>query len=326
MTRLAIDVMGGDLGVAPLVLGAIQALKELPDLNLILVGSKDEIVASIDVHCYGSRVSIVDVPDVVDMDDNPLAALRNKPDASMPAALDLLAEGKVDAVVSAGNTGALVAFGVQKIGMQDHFSRPAICTQMPAATGTTWLLDLGATLSANQDRFLELAKLGAEQCRAYNGVHRPRVGLLNVGVEEGKGTEELALAATQMVNETDYEYCGYVEGSSIFSEQVDVVVCDGFSGNVAIKTAQGMLRLIVEKISQWRESGWFSRILLWAFSPALKRIARELNPATYNGAPLLGLKGLVVKSHGHAGEQDFSNAVLLAVKIIERKGKMAADS
>lgn len=322
MIRLAIDVMGGDLGIAPLVRGAIHSLKELPELHLTLVGDEDEIVASPNFHHHSNRLTIIDAPDVVDMEDSPLTALRNKPSASMPVALDLLSGDEVAAVVSAGNTGALVAFSVQKIGMQDNFSRPAICTQMPTATGRTWLLDLGATLSATEDRYLELARLGAEQCRAYNGIQRPRVGLLNVGVEETKGTEALALAANRMADESDYEYCGYVEGDSIFSDKVDVVVCDGFSGNVAIKTAQGVARLIVDKISRSRDSGWFFRLLLWVFSPVLKRVAQELNPAVYNGAPLLGLKSLVVKSHGNAGEQDFANAIVLAARTVERKSKI----
>ena len=324
MIRLAIDVMGGDRGIAPLVRGAIQALKEILELHLTLVGNQDDILASADLQHHTDRLKVVDAPDSVGMDDDPLAALRNKPSASMPAALDMLSEGSVDAVVSAGNTGALVAFSVQKIGMQDDFSRPAICTQMPTAAGRTWLLDLGATLSASEDRFIELARLGADQCRAYNGIPRPRVGLLNVGVEESKGTEELTLAANRMAEEPSYEYCGYVEGGSIFTEEVDVVVCDGFSGNVAIKTAQGVARLVVDKFSRCSESRWYIRILLWAFSPLLKRIAQELNPAIYNGAPLLGLKGLVVKSHGNAGEQDFANAILLAAKTVERKRKVAA--
>ena len=326
MIRLAIDVMGGDLGVAPLVRGAIQALKEFPKLHLILVGDEDEIVASTDFHSYSDRLNIINAPDVVDMEDNPLAALRNKPSASMPVALDMLTEEKVDAVVSAGNTGALVAFGVQKIGMQESFSRPAICTQMPTATGRTWLLDLGATLSATADRYLELAQLGADQCRAYNGIQRPRVGLLNVGVEEVKGTEELSHAANRMADEPGYEYCGYVEGGSIFSEEVDVVVCDGFSGNVAIKTAQGVAQLIIDKLSRSRDSGWFVRLLLCIFAPIFRRIASELNPAIYNGAPLLGLNGLVVKSHGNAGEQDFANAIILAARTLERKRKLPPTS
>lgn len=319
MIRLAIDIMGGDQGVSPLVLGAIQALKEIPELNLTLVGNQDEILTCVDLQHHESRLKVVDAPDSVDMDDNPLAALRNKPSASMPKALDMLVDGTVDAVVSAGNTGALVAFSVQKIGMQEDFSRPAICTQMPTATGRTWLLDLGATLSATEDRLLELARLGADQCRAYNDIFRPRVGLLNVGVEEGKGTEELSLAASRMAEESAYEYCGYVEGGSIFTKEVDVVVCDGFSGNVAIKTAQGVARLVADKFSRRSESKWYIRLSLWVFSPLLKRVAQELNPAIYNGAPLLGLKGLVVKSHGNAGEQDFANAILLAARTVERK-------
>ena len=314
MPRLAIDVMGGDHGVSPLVLGALNALKASHDLNITLVGDADQISPCLN-NAFRDRLSVLHASDVVDMDDNPLSVLRAKPDASMAMAIDLVVESKVDAVVSAGNTGALVSFGVKKAGMREGFSRPAICTQVPNVRGRTWLLDLGATLSATHDRLVELAKLGAEQCRAYSQIEKPRVGLLNVGVEQGKGTDELQKAAERLREEEGLEYGGYVEGGCIFSEAVDVVVCDGFSGNIAIKTAEGVSKLLRQKFSDPKTLSWIGKLALWIARKAMRKAGSEVDPALFNGAPLLGLNKLIIKSHGNADARGFENAVLLAAKF-----------
>ena len=319
MVRLAIDVMGGDHGIAPLVMGALRALKKSPSLHLTLVGDPEQIQACLSESSVRDRYQIAKALEAVDMEDNPLGALRTKPAASMAVALDLAVDQEVDGVVSAGNTGALVAFSVKKVGMMEKYSRPAICTQVPNATGRTWLLDLGATLAATEDRLVELAKLGAAQCRAYNQIEKPKVGLLNVGVEVGKGTEELQLASERLANDDQIEYCGYVEGSSIFSSSIDVVVCDGFSGNVAIKAAQGVAQLIVARFSKLDGLSLFERLRLWLAGSALRQIGRQLDPSAYNGAPLLGLKHLVVKSHGNADARGFANAILLAESMAARQ-------
>ena len=319
MIRLAIDVMGGDHGIAPLVAGAVRALQENPELHLTLVGDACQLESCLLDNSYSGRIKIEEASEIVGMEDNPLEALRNKQSSSMAKALDLVVDDKVDGVVSAGNTGALVAFSVNKIGMAEGVSRPAICTQMPNPNGRTWLLDLGATLVATEDRLVELARLGSSQCRIYNRIKKPRVGLLNVGVEAGKGGEELQLASDRLAAESEFEYCGYVEGSSIFSESIDVVVCDGFSGNVAIKTAQGVAQLIVAKFSNLDGLGWLDRLRLWLAAPALKQIGRQLDPTLYNGAPLLGLRRLVVKSHGSANKRGFANAILLAAQTAEQE-------
>ena len=314
MPRLAIDVMGGDHGVSPLVLGAISALKVSQNLHIVLVGDSSQINPCL-TNDYQDRLSVLHAPEVVDMQDNPLSVLRAKPDASMAMAIDLAIDSKVDGVVSAGNTGALVSFGVKKAGMREGYSRPAICTQVPNVKGRTWLLDLGATLSASDDRLVELAKLGADQCRTYSQIDKPRVGLLNVGVEQGKGTDELQKAAERLRDEQGLKYSGYVEGGCIFSEAVDVVVCDGFSGNIAIKTAEGVSKLLREKFADPSTLTWYGKLALWIASKAMRKAGSEVDPALFNGAPLLGLNKLIIKSHGNADARGFENAVLLADKL-----------
>jgi len=322
MIRLAIDAMGGDQGVAPLVQGCQLALLHDPKLQLQVIGDTDQLASCMsflnDTKASSGlrhRIEVVHASSEVDMTDDPLSSLRNKTDSSMAIAMDMLANKEVDAVVSAGNTGALVAFGVQKVGTQEGVTRPAICTQVPTTSGKTWLLDLGAMLSNDEDRLVELAKLGAQQARDYDGLTKPKVALLNVGVESLKGTPELQGAASRLELEEGLRYEGFVEGSSIFSGAVDVIVCDGFSGNVAIKTAQGVASLLMGKFAAASRSNFLKRAALAVVAPTLRHLGDDLNPSLYNGAPLLGLRQLVVKSHGHTDASGFANAIGVATKM-----------
>ena len=322
MVKIAIDVMGGDHGVAPLVQGCHRALIQNPSLQLQLIGDTDQIERCLSslirvqaANSLRGRIEIVHAPIEIDMTDDPLSSLRNKTDSSMAVAMDLLASHSTSAVVSAGNTGALVAFGVQKVGTREGISRPAICTQIPTNSGRTWLLDLGATLANDEARLVELAKLGAQQARDYDSLTKPKVALLNIGVELMKGTRELQGAASALELEEGLQYDGFIEGSSIFSGDVDVVVCDGFSGNVAIKTAQGIASLLMSKFAAASRSNLLTRAVLAIIAPALRHLGDDLSPSLYNGAPLLGLRQLVVKSHGNADAFSFANAIGVATKM-----------
>ena len=316
MAHLAIDLLGGDKGSAPLLLGAIQALNISDDLSLTLLGDAriDQIPASV-----RSRVQLLPNSRAVNMEDSPVGALRNKSDSSMAEAIRLHASGAADAVVSAGNTGALVGFGVQILRLLDGITRPAIAAAVPTTSGKTWLLDIGATLQLSEQRLCELANLGAALCRVSDGKASPRVGLLNIGTEGHKGREELKAASDLMSASQGYDFVGYVEGGDLFDGSHDVVVCDGFSGNIAIKTAQGISKLLSFELNKALNTNMLTRILGSFLRPALKKFGRRIAPALYNGAPLLGLNGLIIKSHGNADEAAFANAILVAEEMADRK-------
>lgn len=315
MTHIAVDILGGDLGSPSFVSGALQVLETHPGLSLTLVGDAnlDQIPKALH-----SRVEILYSDLAVEMHESPTSAIRNKANSSMAEAIRLHRNGKADAVVSAGNTGALVGFGVQLLGVSEGVSRPAIGTAIPTRKGKTWMLDMGATLKSSSKRLVELARIGAALDRAYEHESRPRVALLNVGSEEIKGTQELKEAAEILADSPDLEFSGYVEGDDIFDGDQDVIVCDGFSGNIAIKTAQGLSRLLQQELETALTSSWVSKLLIGAMRPVLKKFAKRVNPSLYNGAPLLGLNGLIVKSHGSADTQAFANAIRVATEMAEQ--------
>lgn len=315
MAQLVIDLLGGDRGSAPLFAGALRALDANKDLSLFLVG--DISAESIPISLR-SRVEITANSLAVTMDDSPVGALRNKADCSMAQAISIYVEGNADAVVSAGNTGALVGFSVQKLGLMAGVSRPAIAAAVPTKSGKTWLLDVGATLQLSSQRLCELANLGAALSRVDDGKLRPRLALLNVGSEQSKGTSELKNAAELMSASEKYQFVGNVEGDQLFQGDQDVIVCDGFSGNIAIKTAQGISRLLKYELDQMFRTNLYSKFIAVLLSPILKKFGKRIDPALYNGAPLLGLNGLIVKSHGSADEKAFANAILVAAEMADR--------
>jgi phosphate acyltransferase len=312
MTRIAVDLQGGDLGSPPFVLGVLETLNQRPDLHVVLLGDKEPDALPEKI---AHRVEFIKVMESVDAHESPASALRNKSDSSMATAIRMLAEKKVDAVVSAGNTGALVGFGVQILGVSEGVSRPAIGTAIPTHLGKTWLLDVGATLNDSAERLIELAKIGAALSRVSENTKRPRISLLNVGREANKGTAEHKLAASHLQEMQDLEFAGYVEGDSLFNGKQDVVVCDGYTGNITIKTAQGLSRLLQEERDLAYNSSVLARLAMLLAMPSIKKFARRINPSLYNGAPLLGLNGLIVKSHGSADQQSFANAVQVAADM-----------
>lgn len=316
MAHIAVDLLGGDRGTAPLLSGALQALSLSSDLSLTLIG--DLRVEQIPI-AFQPRVHLL-VNDIeVNMEDSPANALRNKPNCSMAQAIRLLAESKADAVVSAGNTGALVGFGVQILRLLEGVTRPAIAAAVPTTSGRTWLLDIGATLQLSEQRLCELASLGSALCKAFEPDIKPKVGLLNIGSEGHKGREELRNASNVMSDNDSYRFSGYVEGDNLFDSDHDVVVCDGFSGNIAIKTAQGISRLLKQELDKAIKTNILANMAGVLLRSVLKKFGSRIAPALYNGAPLLGLNGLIVKSHGNADEDAFANAILVAEKMADQK-------
>lgn len=310
--QLAIDAMGGDSGVGVVVEASKAALKRHPNLKITLTGDRDIVSTALGQYVDNPRISVVHTTQTVGMDEAPALALRGKKDSSMRVAIDLVKEGGAQACVSAGNTGALMATARFVLKTLPGIDRPALCTSLPANDGHTHMLDLGANLGFDAHNLFQLAVMGAELVSAVDGIESPRVGLLNVGSEELKGLEEVRKAG-RMLAESDLNYIGFVEGNEIFSERVDVIVCDGFTGNVALKTAEGAARFVTATVKRVFGGSLFGRLAGIIALPMLKAVSREIDPDRHNGASLLGINGIVIKSHGGANARAFGRAIDIAL-------------
>jgi len=305
--------MSGDQGPQVCVPGALAALKGNPDLDLVLVGRPELIAQELKrlPRAAAARVRIREASQVVAMDETPREAIRRKKDSSMRVALDLVAAGEAAACVSAGNTGALMATAHFVLGMIEGVERPAIIAAIPAEGGHTYMLDLGANSAATAEQLYQFAVMGAVVAADLAARPRPRVGLLNIGSEDIKG-HELVKAAHQRLLGSRLDYIGFVEGNDTFTGAVDVVVTDGFTGNVALKTMEGLARMIGGAVrSEFTASPW-RKLGALAAAPALAGLKRRLDPRRYNGASMVGLAGVVIKSHGGADATAFAHAVGVA--------------
>ena len=315
---IALDAMGGDHGPKVTVPAARKALNEINDISLVLVGDRDQLQAEIDrlgLQNEG-RISIHHASEVVGMDEAPALALKKKKDSSMRVAINLVKDNTVHACVSAGNTGALMATGKFVLKTVPGISRPAICTMLPTMNGSTHMLDLGANLECTAENLLEFAVMGSVLSQSVEGIDAPVVGLLNIGSEAMKGSDVLK-RASQMIADTDLNYAGFVEGDDIYKGSVKVVVTDGFTGNVSLKTGEGLVKMISQVIKQQFDKNLLTRIAAVIAMPVLQSMKKILDPRRYNGASLLGLNGIVVKSHGGADTSSFFNAIKIASIEIE---------
>ena len=264
-----------------------------------------------------SNLSIVHAETVVEMDDRPSIVLRQKRDSSMAVALQLVKDGKADACVSAGNTGALMILGRAILGTYPGIDRPAITKMFPSKGGGTFVLDLGANVDSSAEHLLQFAIMGQLLAKIIKGIESPKVALLNVGGESIKGNEQVRLAAT-LIEESDFvNYVGFAEGGDIFRSKADVMVCDGFVGNVALKSAEGAAKILLKEIKDFFKASWYRKAVGFLLLPLLKKHLKQLNPDTHNGAIFLGLQGVLVKSHGHATTESFEHAIDLAFKEAE---------
>lgn len=311
--RIALDAMGGDHGLSVIVPAAKKALENHSDIALILVGDEQQIRANLSSQqmAESERLQVKHASEIVTMEDSPAFALKSKKDSSMRLAINLVKEGQADAVVSAGNTGALMATARFVLKMLPGIDRPAICTVMPSLHGHTHMLDLGANVDSSAEHLYQFALMGSELSKAIDEIPNPRVGLLNIGQEAIKGNEQVK-AANALLEDSALNYIGYVEGDDIYLGGVDVIVCDGFVGNVALKTSEGLAKFISTKLK-----GSFTRNLLSKMAglismPVLNNFRQEIDPRRYNGASLLGLQGIAVKSHGGADSLAFANAISIA--------------
>ncbi len=309
--RIAIDCMGGDHGLTVTVPAALRFLAHVPDVHLILVGREPEIrdaLAGQGAH-DGARVEIVHATDVIAMGESPATALRGRKGSSMRLAIEAVKSGQADACVSAGNTGALMAIARYVLRMLPGIDRPAIASQLPNQLGrTTTMLDLGANVDCEPEHLLQFAIMGAALVTALEGREQPSVGLLNVGEELIKGNESARLAAA-LLRSSGLNFRGNVEGNDIYKGTVDVVVCDGFVGNVALKASEGLAQLLGGFIREEYERHIFTRLMAVISYPVLRRFKARLDHRRYNGAALVGLRGVVVKSHGSADAFAFEFAL-----------------
>lgn len=313
---IAVDAMSGDHGARVAVPAALGVLADTPDLEIVLVGRGPELRALVGERSV-ERCRIVEASEVVGMDERPQDALRRKKDSSMRVAINLVKKGEAAACVSAGNTGALLATARFVLGMIPGIDRPAIVSAIPAAHGHTLMLDLGANPDCSPEHLRQFAIMGSILASDLHGAKRPRVGLLNIGEEDIKGTEELRQAHA-LLSAAPINYVGFVEGDDIFSGDVDVVVSDGFAGNVALKTMEGVARLITSIMREEFTSSALRKLGALAASPALNALKQRLDPRGYNGASMAGLNGVVIKSHGGADEMAFAQAVRVAMLEVRK--------
>ena len=312
--------MGGDHGPRVTVSALLESLKRHSNVSALLFGDRDELSPHLNScrdQAILSRIEVRHSESSVDNSDIPSAVIRNKRDSSMGLALQALSNNEADAFVSAGNTGAIMALGLYFVKPLPGITRPAICTAIPTASCRSYVLDLGANLDTSATQLYQFALLGSLMAQELDAVESPVVRLLNVGEEENKGHAYIREAGTLLEAEPLINYCGYIEGNGIFEGGTDVVVCDGFSGNIALKTSEGLISMVTSLFRSIMGNSWLARLALLLVRNPLLKLKARLDPAIYNGAFFLGLNGVVVKSHGAASATAFSHALDVAIDAAE---------
>jgi glycerol-3-phosphate acyltransferase PlsX len=315
MLKISIDAMGGDFGPKVIVPACDIALSRYDELEILIVGEEKEtlpLFLKSDFKGNG-RFEFFPATDKIEMDDKPSTALRNKKDSSMRVALDLLKGGDCSACVSAGNTGALMAIARFVLHMLPGIDRPAICSAMPSISNPTYMLDLGANVDSSAEKLIQFAVMGSVLAQTVGRKERPRIALLNVGAEEIKGSEVVKKAASLMES-TTLNYVGYAEGNDIFNGKFDVIVCDGFVGNIALKSSEGVARMLSAFAKEAFNRSFVTRLAALFAVPSLNYLKARADPGKYNGASLLGLQKTVVKSHGSADAGSFARAIEVAME------------
>jgi glycerol-3-phosphate acyltransferase PlsX len=307
--------MGGDFGAEVVVPAALEYLKRDKETHLILVGRREILEGKLGNHPYGRRLTVKHASETVEMDELPSKALRGKKDSSMRVAIDLVKSGQADACVSAGNSGALMATSRFVLKMLPNIDRPAMITAIPSIAGQTYVLDLGANVDCTAEHLFQFAVMGGEQVSAVAEISNPRIGLLNIGEEEIKGNEQVK-GAHELLSNSSLNYVGYVEGDDIYKGGTDVIVSDGFVGNIALKSSEGVAKMISHFMKQEFKKNPITMLAGLVTLPVLRSLRRRIDPRRYNGASLLGIRGIVIKSHGSADKLAFVNAISIAKKEV----------
>jgi glycerol-3-phosphate acyltransferase PlsX len=317
---IAVDCMGGDHGPVVTVEAALEYLDKDAAAAVILVGRREAIEAVLAGRAsrFGERLRVQHAEDVVDMDDPPAQALRGKRDSSMRVAIDLVKRGEANACVSAGNTGALMAISRFVLKTLPGIDRPAIATILPTMRGRSYVLDLGANVDCSPEHLLQFGVMGAMLAATLEHSERPSVGLLNIGEEEIKGNE-VVKRASELLRNSGLNFHGNVEGDDIYKGTTDVVVCDGFVGNVALKTSEGLAQMISTFMREEFTRNLLTRVAGILATPVIRAFRRRIDHRTYNGASLVGLRGVVVKSHGSADAYAFEQALVRAAEEVRNR-------
>ena len=319
-TVLALDAHGGDQGLAVSLPASLAALDADPRLQIILVGQQQELESRLGdiMPAQQDRLTVQAAGSVLPMDAKPAAVLRRGRDSSMWNAFELVAQGKAHACVSSGSTAAMMVLGVKLIGMLPGIQRPALMAYVPSLNGVTGLLDLGANLSVSAHQLVQFAVMGSVTAAVVEGLEQPRVGLLNVGHEDGKG-HDLVRDAHDMLNGLPLNYVGFIEGHDIFAGEIDIAVCDGFAGNLILKSTEGLARMMLTELKATFNENWVSKLGAMLAGSSLRRLLARRDPSAHNGAPLLGLRGVAVKSHGSADCKGLTQAIIEAGREARRQ-------
>lgn len=318
--RIAVDVMGGDHGCGVVIEGVKRALEADRKIGtLFLVGKQDEIQAAMNAVGFSDeRVQIVHASEVMTMEDKPTVALRKKKDSSMARAIELVADGKADAVISLGNTGGILAVSTLKLRPLPGVDRAGIATIMPAPDNSFVLLDAGANIECKPLHLVQYAVMGSVYSKAILGYPKPRVGLLSNGTEEGKGTE-LTKEAYKLCKQIDINFIGNIEGHGLFANEADVVICDGFVGNIVLKTCESLAMGMISMLKRELSANPKRQLGAYLAQNALRSLKRRMDPEACGGAPLLGLNGTVMKAHGSAREKAIMSAIRVTTETIQHQ-------
>lgn len=313
--------MGGDHGLKVVIPACVNAVKKNPKLKLLLVGDEAKIKTHLKrQHAEkNDQLRIIHAPEAVLMDELPSHALRNKKQSSMRIAINLVKEGEAGACVSAGNTGALMATARFVLKTLHGIDRPAIIAELPTKQGRTRVIDLGANVDSSADLLFQFAVMGSALITALDGTSKPKIAVLNVGVEEIKGNDQVKRTAQILSDCEVMNYIGYVEGDHFYTGKADLIVCDGFVGNVALKSSEGLANLMLTVLKESFMRTWWTKLVGIMAKPALSQLRKRMDPARYNGATLLGLNGIVIKSHGGASKRAFQFALEQAASQVENR-------
>ena len=317
--RIAVDAMGGDFAPDNQVIGSIEAAKSNERIEVILVG-KEKILYDLLYKYKGNlnNIKIANASDIVTMEDLPSEVYKSKPDSSLNVALQMQKENKADALISAGNTGAILSHSTLKLGRLKGVSRPTIGSIFPTEKNITMVFDVGATVDCRPIHLKEYAIMGSVYMKEILGIENPRVGLLSVGEEKNKGSE-LTLEAYKLLERTKLNFIGNIEGRDILNGYVDVVVCDGFVGNIILKFAESVLGLMKAKMKEYAEKGFFHKLWAGAFSGTLKKVLKEFDYQYYGGVPLLGINGVSIVGHGKSSPLAIKNMINRAMEVVYKQ-------
>ena len=317
LITLSLDVMSGDKDPEASISAALNLLEIREDVRIFLVGNED-IIEKLTSGRTSDRLQILHAKDIVQMSDPPVVVLRQKKQSSMRLAVNLVRDGVAQACVSSGNTGALMAISKYALKTIPLIDRPALMTSIPTIKDSTYFLDLGANSSCTPEQLYQFALMGDVIAREIRGIDQPRIGLLNMGVEASKGNQVIKEAG-KLMNSSSMNFIGYVEGNNLVEDIADVVVCDGFTGNIALKTMEGSVRLVLRFLEDAFNSSAFNKFSSIVSKPALNQVKDKIDPRRYNGALLLGLNGVVVKSHGDSDSFGIHHALITAIEEVQKE-------